>query len=193
MVEALNSAHINEITRLHLRNLTGLLRELGPAATGAYYLGAARSSTAIGFVQVQQDRVVGFILGSANPRKMKREILSHSFFRTLVGVCAGIIRKPRMLRVLLTSLFTRVGDFDADGAELIYLAVDEDQREMGAGKQLVERFIQKLSDLNVSSCELSVDAENLHAIRFYERLGFTEVGRYSEFGIGRKRYRKELA
>ena len=79
------------------------------------------------------------------------------------------------------------------GAELMYLAVDQDERSSGVGQQLVEHFSQKLSDSGVTAYELSVDTDNENAIRFYDRLGFVEVNRYREFGIEHNRYRLELA
>jgi ribosomal protein S18 acetylase RimI-like enzyme len=84
-------------------------------------------------------------------------------------------------------------DYDSQAAELIYLAVDQGERSSGVGKQLVEYFSQKLSESGVTAYELSVDADNQNAIRFYDRLGFVEINRYQEFGIDHKRYRMELA
>jgi ribosomal protein S18 acetylase RimI-like enzyme len=83
-------------------------------------------------------------------------------------------------------------DFDPHTAELIYLAVDGNQRSSGIGQQLVEHFSQKLSESGLTAYELSVDADNQDAIKFYDRLGFVEVSRYREFGIDHKRYRMVL-
>ena len=193
MLEPFNSSHVNAVTQLHLCNLTGLLRDLGPGATRAYYKGAACSSSAIALVYMQESSLLGFVLGSANPQGLRREILTNNFFQTLVGTCSGVIRKPSTLRSLLSSFLLDSDDYDSRAAELIYLAVDQNQRSSGVGKQLVERFSQKLSESGVTAYELSVDADNENAIRFYDRLGFVEVNRYREFGIEHTRYRMELA
>lgn len=193
MLEPLNSSHVSAVTQLHINSLTGLLRDLGPGATRAFYNGAACSSSAIGFVYMQESSLLGFVLGSANPQGLRREVLVNNFFQTLVGTCSGVIRKPSTLRSLLSSFFPGKGDYDAQAAELIYLAVDQNQRSSGVGKQLVEHFSQNLSESGVTAYELSVDADNKNAIRFYERLGFVEVNRYREFGIEHTRYRMELA
>jgi ribosomal protein S18 acetylase RimI-like enzyme len=193
MVEALNSSHINAVTQLHLRSLTGLLRDLGPGATRAYYDGAERSSSAVGYVYMRENNLLGFVLGSANPSALRREILSNNLFQTLLGTCVGVMRKPSTLRSLVSSFLPGSEDFDPHTAELIYLAVDGNQRSSGIGKQLVEHFSQKLSELGATAYELSVDAENPNAIKFYRKLGFTELSRYREFGIDHIRYRMELA
>jgi ribosomal protein S18 acetylase RimI-like enzyme len=193
MIETLKCSHINAVTQLHIRSLTGLLHDLGPGATRAFYHGAVGSSSAVGYVDVQEGGLSGFILGSASPQRLRREILANSFFRTLLGTCSGVIRKPKTLRSLLSSFLPGNQDYDSQAAELIYLAVDQGERSAGVGKQLVEYFSQKLSESGVTAYELSVDADNQNAIRFYDRLGFVEINRYQEFGIDHKRYRMELA
>ena len=193
MVEPLNSSHVNAVTQLHILSLTGLLHDLGRGATRAFYHGAVGSSSAVGYVDVQEKGLAGFVLGCSNPRRLRREILMNSFFRTLIGTCTGVMRKPSTLRSLLSSFLPGKEDYDTQAAELIYLAVDLGDRSSGVGKQLVEHFSQKLSESGVTAYELSVDADNRNAIRFYDRLGFVEINRYQEFGIDHKRYRMELA
>ena len=192
MIETFKRSHVNAVAQLHIHSLTGLLRDLGPRATRAYYHGAARSSSAIGYVCVEESGLVGFVLGSANPQQLRREILTNSFFQTILGTCSGVVRKPSTFRLLLSSFFLDNEGFDPRTAELIYLAVDGNQRSSGIGKQLVECFSKKLSKLSVTAYELSVDADNQKAINFYDRLGFVEISRYREFGIDHKRYRLEL-
>jgi ribosomal protein S18 acetylase RimI-like enzyme len=193
MIEAFNSSHVNAVAQLHLGNLTGLLRDLGSGAINAYYHGAASSSTAIGYVSVQGSGLSGFVFGSASPQRLKREILAKSFFQTFIGTCSGVMRKPGTLRSLLSSFWPGNQDYDSQAAELIYLAVDGNQRSSGIGQQLIEHFSHKLSESDIPSYELSVDADNQDAVRFYDRLGFVEVSRYSEFGTDHIRYRMVLA
>ena len=135
---------------------------------------------------------MGFVLGSAHPQKLRREILTHSYFKTLAGIGSGVMRKPSTLRLLLSSLRPGDKDYNSQAAELKYMAVDQNQRSSGIGRQLVEHFSQKLIESGAGAYELSVDADNHQAIGFYERLGFVEVCRYREFGIDHKRYRMEL-
>lgn len=193
MLETLNRSHVSAVAQLHVDSLTGLLCDLGPGAIRAYYHGAAGSSSAIGFVHMRESNLLGFVLGSGNPRRLKREILANSFFQTLLGTCSGVIRKPSTLRSLISSFPPGNEYYDPQAAELIYLAVDGKQRASGIGKQLVEHFNQKLGESGITAYQLSVDAGNQNAIRFYERLGFMEVGRYRQFDIDHIRYRMELS
>jgi len=193
MIEAFNSTHVKAVTQLHICGLTGLLHDLGPRATHAFYHGAACSSSAISYVYIREGSLLGFVLGAVSPGRLRREILSNSFFQTLLGTCSGIICNPGTLRSVLWSFLPVNKDYDPDAAELTYLAVDTNQRAMGIGRLLVEHFNQKLSESGVNAYELSVDAVNQNAIRFYEKLGFEEISQYREFGVDHKRYRIELA
>ena len=192
MIERLNRSHVDAAAQLHLRSLTGLLRDLGPGAVRAFYHGAARSSSVLAFVCMEESKVAGFVLGSVEPGRVRREILANSFFRTVLGTCSGVLRSPGTFRGLVSSFLPGKHAIDSRAAELTYLAVDPDKRSLGVGRQLVERFSEHLRESEVSAYELSVDAGNAVATRFYERLGFTEIGQYREFGIDRKRFRLEL-
>ncbi len=193
MVETLTSSHVDAVAQLHLRSLTGLLRNLGFREIKAFYKGAVRSECAVAFVDLEQDSLGGFVFGSTNPQQLKREILANSFLETLVGTCVGVIRKPSTLISLWNSLVrASVEGYDAQAAELTYLAVDEKHQTAGIGRRLVDCFDQALRERGISAYELSVDADNQPAINFYDRLGFIPVGEYCEFGVLHKRYRKEL-
>lgn len=192
MIEPLKSEHVKAVSQLHCDSLTGLLRDLGPGATSAFYYGATRSSTAIGLVNTEQGQTTGFVLGSANPGRMRREIFTCSFFRTLSGTLSGVLRKPGTARWLISSLFGSKNKYDTKSAELVYLTVDPSRRSAGTGQTLVEYFEKKLNGLDIRAYELSVDSGNEKAIDFYERLGFEAVSRYTEFGIEHVRYKKEL-
>ena len=47
----------------------------------------------------------------------------------------------------------------------------------GAGRALLERLLAALADAGSPGVHLGVATENTHAIGFYQRLGFAEVGR----------------
>ena len=111
-----------------------------------------------------------------------------------MGTSLGFARSPVSAVNFVRSAFAR-GDrgYDGRAAELTYLAVDERLRGAGIGRRLVEAFDRAVRDAGGMTYELSVDTDNLPAMRFYETLGFVRVGEYREFGILHKRYRRELS
>jgi ribosomal protein S18 acetylase RimI-like enzyme len=84
------------------------------------------------------------------------------------------------------------GAYDPQVPELTYLATAEHHRGSGIGRQLVDAFDTAMRERGAPAFELSVDEDNQAAIAFYERLGFRLSGKYREFGIVHRRYRREL-
>jgi ribosomal protein S18 acetylase RimI-like enzyme len=62
-------------------------------------------------------------------------------------------------------------------ATIIGVYVQKGQRGSGMATQLLGHVIQHAKDHAVLQLELSVNAENSAAVRFYQRHGFLEVGR----------------
>lgn len=182
--------HVNGVARLHCVGLSGLLSDLGIAAAKAFYTGCARTGLAVGFVYVEEGVVRGFALGSLHPDRLKADVLRKNPIGTVAGLCFGIARRPAALASLMKSFRgPDSGSYDSKAAELTYLAVTADSRGGGAGRQLVDAFTGAMRDAGAEEYELSVDEHNQTAIAFYERLGFQMTGRYTEFGILRRRYR----
>jgi ribosomal protein S18 acetylase RimI-like enzyme len=189
----LSKQHVHQAAQLHCASLTGLVSELGILAAKAYYAGFVKAGTGVGFVYTEEDRVLGYVLGSKNPGKLKREVLLRNPAGVMVGLCTGIARRPAALASLVKSFHgPDSGSYDNQAAELTYLVVSKDCRSGGIGRQLVDAFTQAMRDAGVPAYELSVDDDNQPAIGFYERLGFRLIGRYHEFGVLHRRYRLEL-
>ena len=186
-------SHVKWIARMHSESLTGLLASLGPWAVRAYYAGASQAPEAVGYVAYDGEHVVGFVLGSAHPAELRRQIAQLNRKALLASVARGLISRPYLLWWLVRSRRGPAeGTYDSVGPELIYLAVLRDVRGSGTGRLLVEAFGEAIKRRGADAYELSVDDTNTSAIGFYEKLGFRAVGRYREFGIWHRRYRLEL-
>lgn len=63
------------------------------------------------------------------------------------------------------------------------MAVDLSLQRKGIGKQLIENFSNKISNPLILTAIVNKPIENSHAMGFYKKLGFSEVGTYiaSEF------------
>jgi N-acetylglutamate synthase len=53
-----------------------------------------------------------------------------------------------------------------------HLAVAEEARGRGLGRELVERCIAKLAEVNVAKCNVFVYADNEAGARFWQRMGY---------------------
>jgi len=193
MIAAMTKEHLTGVARLHRDSVPGLLERLGAAATLAYYRGALASGLAVGHVWLHEGAVAGFVFGSAHPDRLKRAVLRANPMGVLVGIVAGVLRRPLSLAWLFESLSgPESGAYDQRVPELTYLATDAERRGQGIGAQLVEAFNASLRGQAVVAYELSVDDDNAAGIGFYEKLGFQLVGRYREFGTQHRRYRIDL-
>jgi ribosomal protein S18 acetylase RimI-like enzyme len=190
MIVHMGAEHVDEVARLHCDSLKGLLTALGPRAARAYYAGTVQTAAAVGLVFLEGSRVRGFVLGAADPGAMKRDVVRANPLGIAAALSAAVLTRPTSIGWLLRSFRgPDEGRFDKGAAELIYLAVDPQQRSGGRGRQLVDAFRSALAALQVPAFELSVDEDNRAAISFYEKLGFVVVGRYREFGMWHRRYR----
>jgi ribosomal protein S18 acetylase RimI-like enzyme len=193
MIARLGREHVKDVARLHRQNLTGLLTNLGLSAIRAFYAGCVKTSSAIGFVYLEDGELLGFVLGSPRPDKLKMEALRQNPVDTLVGMSVGIVRRPSSLVWLMKSFGgPDEGSFSASVPELTYLAVAGESRGAGIGSQLVDAFTDAMRHSGAVAYELSVDENNQQAISFYERLGFVLSSRYREFGVWHRRYRLEI-
>lgn len=193
MITQFGREHVKDVARLHRQNLTGLLTALGLRAIRAFYTGCVKTSSAIGFVYVDEDEMLGFVVGSLRPDKLRMESLRANPIDTLVGMSVGMVRRPSSLLWLMKSFGgPDEGSYCASIPELTYLAVASESRGGGIGRQLVDAFTNAMRRSRTGAYELSVDENNQQAISFYERLGFVLSSRYREFGVWHRRYRLEI-
>ena len=193
-IEPLRPEHVAAVADLHVANLTGLVTVLGPRTARAFYDGCAESPLAIGFVAIEDGRVLGFVLGSTVPGELKREVAARRPVATGFAMAAGILMNPRAFLWLVKSFRgPDEGSYDAAAAELTYIAVTPDAQRHGAGRQLVDAFTAALREKGVRSYDLSVDEDNTAAAAFYERNGFVRLGSYREFGKVHIRYRRNTS
>jgi ribosomal-protein-alanine N-acetyltransferase len=66
-------------------------------------------------------------------------------------------------------------------AHITNIAVKEDYRERGIGSSMMQVLCDTAADMGVKTMTLEVRESNMKAIRMYEKIGFSKVGR-------RKRY-----
>lgn len=185
--------HIAAVVLLHRRCLPeSLAARFGPGALLAHYQAALASPLSCGFV-LKDEAVRGFVFGSSSPRELRRQLFKHRPVSLGFAIVAGVLRHPSVVAPLVGSLRgPSEGSFDAEAAELTYLAVAPEARRSRAGQRLVEAFGSELARRDVAAYELSVEATNSNAAAFYEALGFRALDGYTEVGMRFLRLRFDL-
>jgi ribosomal-protein-alanine N-acetyltransferase len=97
------------------------------------------------------------------------------------NVLRGELNNPLALWLVALDAGQVVGYIGAqivpDEADMMNLAVDENYRRRGIGKELVAQLIERLQMRSVRSLTLEVRVSNLPAVTLYESMGFVTVGR----------------
>ncbi len=74
-----------------------------------------------------------------------------------------------------------IGETAGSRAHIVTIDVDASDRRRGAGKQLLAELLRRLATEGSREARLEVDLRNAPAIRFYERMGFREKRRLSDY------------
>jgi ribosomal protein S18 acetylase RimI-like enzyme len=147
----------------------------------------------VGFVYLEEDHVAGFVIGSATPRRLRRDALSRNGWPITLHVAASVALHPRRIGALIDGLRGPTGSsVDDDDAELTYIGVSPRTRRGRVGTQLVDAFNDAMRDAGVDAYQLSVDGTNESAVSFYRTRGFRQIGRYRQFGALHVRYKLAL-
>ena len=193
MVAPFRREHVAQVAELHCKTLPGLLSALGPAAAAAFYEGYLSSPRCVAVVDEHDGVVRGFVLGSGDPERMRRDALRANRLGILRATVASVLRRPGVLRRLADGAAgLRRGSYDPRAPELTYIAVLEDARGAGVGSLLLSAFHAALRAQGVGRYELSVEADNHGAVAFYESRGLRQIGTYRQFGATYRRYALEL-
>lgn len=173
---------------LHRRALAvGLFPSLGPRFLCRYHRTFIESSLAIALVAEVDGVPAGFALGILEPAAHRRETLrKHAMRLGVTGLCAILVRPALLCRFARTRLrpYARAvwrnlrptdqaerGDLPGSAAVLCHIAVEDSQRGLGLGKQLVDALVEASG----ASGRHTITTSTVGAVSFYESLGWTRT------------------
>lgn len=132
-----------------------------------------------------QGRAVGYLSGCLDNRRYMRimfaRIIPAVFARSALRGAFLHQDTRQLLKAGLKSLV--LGSFNRKDVSYAYpahLHIDLDRafRHQGLGLALVERFLEQLRQSRLSGVQASVCQDNRPACAFFERIGFSVLGRY---------------
>ncbi|EOH92897.1 hypothetical protein UAW_02938 [Enterococcus haemoperoxidus ATCC BAA-382] len=68
---------------------------------------------------------------------------------------------------------------EEDALEIERIYIDSNFKRLGLGKMLYHKAIERAKELNKTSIWLGVWEKNFSAMKFYHKMGFTQVGQHS--------------
>ncbi|MCB0188411.1 MAG: GNAT family N-acetyltransferase, partial [Caldilineaceae bacterium] len=147
---------------------------------------AATTSTARLFVELGTRRLGRFLPHLLNRYRQKPQLLIHSIQTIIYPFLAhGATGKQKSQ--------TSPSKASAQRAELLAIMVEPERRGQGIGQQLLDQLFRACQERNISQLDVTVDAANHAARRFYERNGFVAAGSFTLYGRAMCHYCKEFA
>lgn len=166
--------HAARVAELHCAALSGdFLPSLGKSFLTVFYQGVLDLGVGFGFVVIEEDQPMGFILGTLDTNVLFRRVMLGRAWSLGWRLLPAIIRRPGLIvNVLETFLYPRKEGKIPEKAELVVVGLDTAYRGWGLGRQLVEALNGTFCVQGVRSYKVTVLASNKGANSFYQALRF---------------------
>lgn len=183
----LRAAHAADAARLHILGQPGaFLTRLGPDFLCALYATLPATRDGFGFAAVAGDittervdaHVVGFVSATSNVGGLYSDMAIHNAFALAPLLISRVLRDPALLPMGVTTALYPLMVHDAVGptsaAELLSIMVEPAWRGLGIGALLLAALHVECARRGVDALDVTVDAGNEGARRFYARHGFAQ-------------------
>lgn len=191
-VTLLGREHAGYAARLHARALPhGFFARLGPRFLRAYHETFRASPHAVALIATRDGRPVGMLAGTLDTRAHRAWVMRHRRARLATCGALALVVRPRLAWVFLRTrasgyrhrLLDRSraaprpttvhgGAAEERIAVLLHVAVDATERSDGAGRALVESFVDLATRAGAARAVLVTRDDRDGAAGFYERLGW---------------------
>ena len=171
------------LARIHAETMPrAFLPELGHRFLTLLYRSIVSDPEAVTYVAQRGREVLGFASGAASTSRLYRGFVLHR------GVFAAALAAPKLARREVRRRLHESRSYANEAgslpdAELLSVALVPEARARGLGRSLAGAVLRNLADLGVEEVKVLVDADNVEANAFYERVGFRHVRR-SEVHVG---------
>ena len=182
MIRRMENKDIKTIVSVHLSSFPGFfLSFLGPRFLTLYYSRICSAPEGIGFVYLNPDnKPAGFVAGTTNPRGFYSRLLKEDWLRFSIASLAAVWRKPSVVRRITRALFhPSQNPVGKEVAGLFSIGVSPELQGTGAGKKLVQAFLEDARERGCKKVFLTTDRDDNDVVNaFYQRIGFTVERQY---------------
>ena len=197
-IRAMDKNDIDQVVRIHLESFEGFfLTFLGSSFLSTLYSFLVAEEQSISFVacSTQDDRIVGFVVGTLEPSSFYRRAIRSRVLTFALSAIPALLKDPRILGRLVRA-FTKPKEMDAIQAdcELMSIAVLPDYASKGIGRKLEAAFTDEARRHNAHSITLTTDKLNNDVVnRFYESCGYVVYDSFvTPEGREMNRYMKKI-
>lgn len=191
--------HAADAARLHIAGQPDtFLTALGSNVLAALYRLLPATRAGFGFAALdEQGALLGFISATTGVGKLFTEIGLAGVGTMLPPLAAQLLRHPTLIwRTVQTMAYPFLaggGEAGAVPAELLSIMVEPDRRSQGIGAQLLAALVDACQERAIALLDVTVDADNAGAQRFYMRHGFVHHHDFTLYGRRMSQYRLVLA
>lgn len=194
-IDPLLPEHSAAAARLHIAGQPGtFLSSLGPDVLSVVYSALPQSGSGFGFVAVPLAsanavaELAGFVSATTSVSRLFMETGMRRARSLTPVLLRRFLRRPaligRSLQTGLYPLLTRESSREPDGAsaELLSIMVERSLRRHGIGAGLLDALVAECQAREVTYLDVTVDADNRDALRFYTRHGFDRHRAFHLYG-----------
>lgn len=166
---------VQQIVEVHLKSFPGFfLTYLGYGFLSVFYSASINDKTSIAYVAEDNNKIIGFVLGTKEPKGYYSRLLKQNWGRFGLASIWPLIKRPSIApRLLRAYKMPSINKDYSDNVKLMSLAVTPDAQGRGIGKELVKAFIKGSLKHGASLIYLTTDKEdNEYVNRFYLSQGF---------------------
>ena len=162
------------VVKVHLEGFPGFfLTFLGDSFLRELYSAILVDQDGICFVASDENGVVGFVAGTAQPAGFYRRLLQQRWWRFAFASVIPVLKRPTIVPRLLRafSMPDQVTHQTRRGT-LMSIAVLPGSQGMGGGRTLVLAFLDAAAKRGLHQVDLTTDRDNNAAAnRFYQNMG----------------------
>jgi ribosomal protein S18 acetylase RimI-like enzyme len=180
--------HAVDAARLHVAGQPGtFLSSLGPGVLTAIYRTLPRTRAGFGFAAVaEDDALLGFISATTGVGTLFAEIGTTGLGTLLPPLMGQLVRHPaliwRSMQTVAYPLLVGGSQTGTSPAELLSIMVEPSQRSQGVGAHLLQALVDACHARKIPLLDVTVDATNQGAQRFYMRHGFAHHHDFTLYG-----------
>ena len=182
------------LSSLHYSVMETLLSDLGLPIVARFYQLAADDEKVIGFCALQENNVIGWVVGSPHPQVLN-EKLRKPFYWFVIQMLRVLFTRPTLLVQLYISALSAREEEIALGSneiELTYIGVAPEARGQKTGFVLLQKFVDACRKNGYHKIRLSVETDNVSAISLYQKDGFQITETVLEGSYERHRMKLDL-
>ncbi len=194
-IRPLTRDHLDQVLAIHLARFPDdFITSLGRGwLRRVFYPAYLDLPGGFGFVAVQDDTVVGYVVGSEDSRDFYQRMLRGRRWYLLWSLFRQAARRPRIVRrAAAVSRTVRTEPEPPVPADLSYVAVKPGSERQGVGAALVVALADRLRARGHEGCWVKGWAETPPTDGFYQAAGFKPVQDYYSDGRPWRRYVLDL-